>query len=288
MKSMYVLPGLCLLLSGFCEAQNQPSTASPESTTASPRSRPTKRPNRMQDLYDHYHSYSDKPTSVSSVSEAPVINSPAAASTSTPAPVSAQPSTSEPTLTTIPAKPESSIENRTVRIGARGGITYPLFLENVVSTDPGVGFVGGVVFQFGRGKLSFQPEINYSRITLNTDAGYGKIKVSSDQVVVPLFLKISSGTFAGNRFFVNVGPYGAFLASISQNGIKREIDSNTSRFAFGAAAGVGVMLKAGPGHVTIEARGRYALGNSQNGLSTDAKSILTEGTLGYIFPLGIR
>ncbi|WP_338875361.1 porin family protein [Spirosoma sp. SC4-14] len=266
MKPVCLLLSLGLLIPAICEAQTRPAPTT----------------NRQQELYDQYHGITKKPTSATTA--APITTTPAPAQTPSPAPIQA----TEATVATVPAKAESSTESAAVRIGVRGGITYPVFLEEVAQTDPTVGFVGGLVFQFGRGKLSFQPEINYSRTTLNTDIGFGKFKASSDQIVVPLFLKIASGTFAGNRFFVNVGPYGAYLASISQNGIKRDIDSGSSRFAFGAAAGVGAMIKAGPGHVTIEARGLYALGNDVDGFSTDAKTILAEGTLGYIFPLGRR
>ncbi len=174
------------------------------------------------------------------------------------------------------------------RIGFRGGITRFIFTESQPGIDPTIGFVGGVTFNLGGGTLSFQPEINYARFsTKATLLGFTQ-KVAVDYFEVPLFLKISSGTYAGNRFFVNVGPSALYLASVSTDGKKESLDGVKGRFGFGAAAGVGAALKAGPGHVTIEVRGTYPLGNTEDGFSTDSKTILGQASVGYVFPLGGR
>jgi hypothetical protein len=312
MKPLNILLSLGLLLPVLAEAQvspaTQPATTTSQSTTLNATSRPSVRPpatraaapdattpststgskpNRQQELYDQYHGITKKPTSPPPAPVEPVA--PVVVATE-PAPKTAAP---EPTqaMTSAPEETQVANPNANFRIGIRGGVTYPVYLEKVAGSDPAISFVGGLVMQFGRGKFSFQPEINYSRITQKlSGSGFGAVesKYAVDQVVVPLLLKISTGTFEGNRFFVNVGPYGAYLASTSINGLKREVPSNTGRFAFGAAVGVGAMLKAGPGHVTIEARGLYNLGNSTDGIITDSKTIIAEGTLGYVFPLGGR
>ena len=174
------------------------------------------------------------------------------------------------------------------RIGFRGGVTQFIFTESQPGVSPVVGFVGGVTFNLGGGTFSFQPEINYARYSAKaTSFGFTE-KVAADYFEVPLLLKISSGTYAGNRFFVNVGPSALYLASISVDGKKESLDGTKGRFGFGAVAGVGAALKAGPGHATIEARGTYPLGTIDDGFSTDSKTILGQVTVGYVFPLGGR
>ncbi|GAB3888865.1 hypothetical protein GCM10028825_22360 [Spirosoma agri] len=189
-------------------------------------------------------------------------------------------------VASVPENAPVADQRATIRIGARAGVTYPIYFEEMAGRDPVVGFVGGVVAQFGRGTFSFQPEVNYSRVKTKQTSAFGTFNGSANQFVVPLFLKISSGTFDGNRFFLNIGPYGSYLSSASVNGVKQSLDNTIGRFSFGAAAGVGTMLKAGPGHVTIEVRGSYQLGDNVNGFSTASKTILGEGTIGYVFPLG--
>ena len=114
------------------------------------------------------------------------------------------------------------------------------------------------------------------------------LTLNSDQFEVPLFLKIASGSVNSTRFFVNIGPYGAYTSSVSVNGQKGSLEGVPGRFSFGAAAGVGVALKAGPGHVTVELRGLYELGTSDRKIGTDSKTILSQATVGYMFPLGGR
>lgn len=302
MKPLCILVSFCLLGPVLTQAQTGSSVTAPKSTTTSepavrpPATRPaasdaSTSPNRRQELYDQYHGITKKPAPAPATSPTP------ATTTSRPARESAPKEETVPATSSAPApvvareekNTESFNQNSGVRIGVRGGITYPVFLETT-AIDPTLGFVGGVVFQFGRGKLSFQPEINYSRTSQTIPATNFSPKqdYSTDQIVVPLFLKIASGTFDGNRFFVNIGPYGSYVASTSLNGIKRDISGSSGRFFYGGAAGIGAMIKLGPGHATIEARGLYGLGNDLDGFYTDSKTILAEGTIGYVFPLGGR
>ena len=199
--------------------------------------------------------------------------------------------TDEPAASTEPDSPNMAPASRAsgVRIGVRGGVTYPVYTQKVATIDPSLGFVGGLTFNFGQGVISFQPEVNYTRYAFKVDDGFGTIDArAADLIEVPLFLKISSGTYAGNRFFLNVGPYASYVASESIAGKKVDVTKGANRFGFGAAAGVGTALKAGPGHVTIEVRGLYPLGDFDNGFSTDANVIYGQAAVGYIFPLGGR
>ncbi|GAB3693176.1 hypothetical protein GCM10027592_12770 [Spirosoma flavus] len=177
-----------------------------------------------------------------------------------------------------------------IRIGARGGVTYPIYLETLpVGVKSGIGFTGGITFNFGAGTLSFQPEINYTRYSAKVSSlGISTITQAADFIEVPLFLKISSGTYEGNRFFVNIGPYASYASSVSIDGRKLSLDGASDRFGFGAALGVGAALLAGPGHFTVEIRGLYNLGNTADGFNTDSKTILGQAAVGYIFPLGGR
>ncbi len=190
-----------------------------------------------------------------------------------------------------PASAEPSTSG--VRIGLRGGVTYPVFLETVTGRDPALGFTGGIVFQFGSGALSFQPEINYTRNAQKGvfDDGFGNrtnLTGALDEVEIPLLLKIASGDVNSNRFFINIGPYASYALNVSVNGKTQSLDGVDGRLGFGAAAGIGAALKAGPGHLTVELRGLYSLGDIDNGFNTDSKMIGTQATLGYIIPLGGR
>ncbi|CCH51841.1 hypothetical protein BN8_00793 [Fibrisoma limi BUZ 3] len=175
-----------------------------------------------------------------------------------------------------------------VRVGIRGGVTYPIFLENQ-GADPSIGYVGGIVAQFGRGNVSFQPEVNYSQFGFNTSIPFlGSINARFTQIEVPLLLKFSSGQATGHRFFFNVGPYGSYLYRATSNGIEQDLDNVLdTRFSVGAAAGLGAAFKAGPGHLTVEVRGLYTLGTTEE-INTDSRLIELQGTLGYLIPLGGR
>lgn len=273
MKIVYPFLTVLSLITGSAFAQTSGTTTKPTATTST---------NRQQELYDQYHGITKKPATTAA--------SPAA----TPAQPQRQTSSygSTQSTTTVSRPQQTSYDGSTsgVRIGVRGGVTKTFFTEELPSVKSTLGFVGGLTFNFGAGTLSFQPEVNYARYSgrvtndfLNLD-----VKEAADVIEVPLFLKISSGTYAGHRFFVNVGPYGAYLASSSQDGKKVSLTGVKGRFGFGGALGVGAALKAGPGHVTVEARGLYALGNTKAGFNTNSRTIDVQLTVGYSFPLGGR
>ncbi|GAB4015628.1 hypothetical protein GCM10028808_41490 [Spirosoma migulaei] len=291
MKSFYFVLTLILLSVGWALAQTgSASSSKPVSTTASP--------NRQQELYDQYHGITKKP-STASTTAAPVpptstvnrvdeqqLMKKSAKTKKVDPPVAITPS--EPTATVNrPERAAPAGSASGVRIGIRGGVTYPVFTETMTSVDPAIGFVGGLTFNFGARHVSFQPEVNYARYT-NKVTNFGTYTNAIDALEVPLFLKFSTGTYAGSRFFVNVGPYATYALSASQDGKKISLDGTKGRFGFGAGAGLGAALKAGPGHVTIEVRGLYQLGDIDGGFNTDSKIIFGQGTLGYVFPLGGR
>lgn len=273
LKFTYSFLALTLLTVGSLCAQTSGTTTKPTATTST---------NRQQELYDQYHGVTKK----------------TAATTSTPAPAATpaqpQPRTSDynstqPTATVgRPQRISADGSSSGVRIGIRGGATYSIFTKKEEGVDPTVGFVGGLTFNFGAGTLSFQPEVNYARYSYKIDPGFGAVKAAYDALEVPLFLKIASGTYADSRFFVNVGPYGSYQLNISVDGKTSSLNGSEGRFSFGAAAGVGAALKVGPGHATIEVRGLYPLGNNSDGFSTDGNTILSQATIGYVFPLGGR
>lgn len=280
MKSIFCFLALTILPVGLSIAQNT-TTTTPTSTTTSGST------NRMQDLYDEHHGITKKRATT---------NAPAGSSSPSGKPVrtGSEQQTNEPaddqSTVSMSKSDRASLDGSTsrTRIGIRGGVTYPFFTEKAVGIDPALGFVGGITLNFGTRTVSFQPEVNYSRYSQKLTLPGFTIRGATDYLEVPLFLKISSGTYAGNRFFVNVGPYASYAMSASEDGKKISLDGAGGRFGFGAAAGVGAAIKAGPGHVTIEVRGLYSLGDTDNGFSTDSKTIFGQGTLGYIFPLGGR
>lgn len=272
MKFVFSFLALLILPTGLLFAQISGTTTTPTSTTST---------NRQQELYDQYHGYNKKNTR--------------AAPATTPAPVpqrrASNYSNTQITTTTGRSQRGSSEGNTNgLRIGVRGGVTYEQFTEQHPVFDPTLGFVGGLTFNLGGGTFSFQPEVNYARYSVKITEPFSGARITSagDHIEIPLFLKISTGSYTGHRFFVNIGPYGSYLVSASSGGKKLQVDGLSNRFSFGAAAGIGAALKAGPGHVIIEARGLYELSNTNNGFNSNYKQVLTQGTIGYSFPLGGR
>ena len=290
MNLRYSLLALALFPVGSSMAQPKPaastrpmsatsSTTRTSSTTVSPGSA-----NRQQELYDQYHGITKKPAAT-----ATPVTTPAPTRTETTQRQTTEPVRTQPVATSSHSQPMDATGSTSgVRIGIRGGVTSSFFTKDQPGVKANIGFTGGITFNFGGGTFSFQPEVNYTRYSYKVSSGFGSNTGALDELEVPLFLKISSGTYAGNRFFVNVGPYASYLASISTDGKKESLDGVKGRFGFGAAAGIGAALKAGPGHATIEARGLYPLGDTDGGFSTDANTILGQATVGYIFPLGGR
>lgn len=285
MKPLIFLFSIIALTSQLSFAQSgttNRATTQPTSRTAAT--------NRQQELYDQYHGISKKPAS-----SAPTTTAPSAASRSetTPAPVTTQAPVADAPMKAMTRetmkRPERIALDGTssgFRIGARGGVTYPFYTETIPGIEARVGFTGGIVLNFGKGAISFQPEVNYTRYTQQiTDLFAQSATIATDFIEVPLFLKFSTGTYAGSRFFVNLGPYGSYLSSASVDGKKGDISNRSDRFGFGGALGIGAALKAGPGHVTVEVRGLYPLGDTNGGFNTDSKTVLGQGALGYIFPL---
>jgi len=264
---------LILLPGGLSFAQTSGTITKPSATTST---------NRQQELYDQYHSVTKKPPTITPETNR-TENQPRTTTrgTSSPAVIA---------TTNRPLQTASSENLSRFRIGVRGGVTYPFFTESQPLVDPAVGFVGGITLNLGTGTFSFQPEVNYARYNVTGTNPYTGTKSTGafDQIEVPLFLKISTGSYAGSRFFINVGPYGSYLASTSIDGKKESIYTGSDRFHFGAAAGVGAALKAGPGHIIIEVRGQYQFGTTESAFAPDTKSILAQGTVGYSFPLGGR
>jgi hypothetical protein len=278
MKALKFFLALALLPAGLAIAQTKPTSTTTSSTSQTkPASSAVPAPtNRQQELYDEHHGITRKPAKTSPTT-------PSTAERTRPQ----EPATTQPTMTN--SQPEGVAASTSgFRIGVRGGVTYPVFTETITGVDPAIGFVGGLTFNFGRGAVSFQPEINYTRYATKSPSFGTTVTSGVDVLEVPLFLKFSTGTYAGNRFFVNIGPYAGYELNRSENGKTISIEGEKGRFGFGAGAGVGAALKAGPGHVTIEVRGLYPLGDIDNGFSTDSKTIFGQGTLGYIFPLGGR
>ena len=286
-------------------AQNQTGTPASPGTPATPTtSSQLANPNRQQELYDQYHGISKKPrrapvTTTGSMNRTESVKPiPKTRPEQLPGPEQPERAvrTANKPVRTAPAVSDGSTSG--VRIGFRGGITYPFYLESFVgiNRDPAPGFTGGIVFQFGSGTLSFQPEINYTRTAykLTQRDLFGSTtqvltrRYGFDFVEVPLLLKIASGTMNGSRFFVNVGPYASYLLNASTEGKTQSLNGIGGRFGFGAAAGIGTALKAGPGHLTVEARGLYFLGNTDLGIGSNAKVIQSQLTLGYMVPLGGR
>ena len=293
MKSSYALLTLSMLNAGFSLAQTSPATKAevtgqPVATDSSRKvNSPATRPNRRQELYDLYHGITKKPTPPPAPASTVSANQPVRPTESIPS----EPKTVSGERTNPPKKiaPSSAnVSTANTRIGIRGGINYPLYTEDIPLVDPTIGFVGGLVLNVGTGVFSFQPEINYARLSVKQDLGISSLKTSEDQIQVPLFLKIATGTYVGNRVFLNVGPYVAYNSSISLNGKNIDFQTNRGRLSYGAAAGLGTAIKAGAVHLTIEFRAYYQLGDNAKPSNGTSNVIPAQATLGYIIPLGVQ
>jgi|GEM_PF-1007760 len=295
MKHLLLLLTIAALTPLLSFAQNQTGAKTSPGLIVTPATSNTSaNPNRQQELYDQYHGITKKPGTQPAPAQSGNMSrtQPDKSNDRTRPERPAKPALaiSKPERA-APAAAESSTSG--VRIGLRGGVTYPIFLETVTDVDPGIGFTGGVVFQFGSGTLSFQPEINYTRnaLKLRFIDGLGNESIvtgATDQLEIPLLLKLASGDATSNRFFVNLGPYASYALNVSANGKTQSLDGADGRLGFGAAVGIGAALKTGPGHLTIELRGLYSLGDTDSGFNTESRVINTQATLGYIIPLGGR
>ncbi len=234
--------------------------------------------------------------------------------------------------TTSMAQIGSTTNTNIVRVGVRAGGSSVLPLERVdnATYHPTVSYHGGLMANIGRGCLSFQPEVNFSQRRVWADYNQQgvvlSVKVNTNRVEVPLLLKATFGNLstAKPRFFINAGPYGAYIMEerykanvLSYGGLsaslrtvidavvgsldnkKATFDGNKGRMSYGVAGGLGVVFKAGPGQLTLEGRALYQLGdNSANtadpsgtGLASnirDTKYALMQASVGYLIPIGSR
>ncbi|OIN55898.1 hypothetical protein BLX24_27495 [Arsenicibacter rosenii] len=272
--------------------------AAPATTTTS--GEPSE--NRLQKMYDEYHGVNQsKPGSTATTP----------AKTGTTGKPAGRPAATTPAPAPAPTAVAMSDDEAGFHIGFRAGASYLLPLESVDGAKLGseVGYVGGLVLNFGRGIFSFQPEINYSQQKIKATATGTNLDLSvtgiENRIEVPLLLKFSFGDPAATRFFVNVGPYGAYALSGRTKGSilgvpydeKVTFNGSEGRISYGAAGGLGVALPLGPGHLTVEARALYHIGDNSPKATTPTsptedpstiKRALLQGTIGYIIPIGGR
>ncbi|WP_019990295.1 porin family protein [Rudanella lutea] len=215
-------------------------------------------------------------------------------------------------LTSRPVSPKT--DGAAFRIGLRGGGNYVLPLESVegATYQNTFGYHGGLVFNIGRGMITFQPEVNYSQISVKAGASIQGFNLSvqgiNNRVEVPLLVKASFGDPDRARFFVNAGPYAAYIlssrlkASLGPFGDideKVTFEGSEGRISYGLAGGLGVAIPLGPGHLTIEGRGLYELGDNAKNMTVDptipvdtdvqnTKYLTLQASIGYLIPIGGR
>jgi hypothetical protein len=169
-------------------------------------------------------------------------------------------------------------------IGVKAGGNYITFLESVPIESTTYGFHAGVVAQFGKGLLGFQPEILFvsNTTTIKDPVSGAEFSGSSSSLLVPLLARLQFGQPGLARFFVNVGPYGGYSLDDNSDGV---ID-------YGAALGLGMGLPNKSGaKLTIELRGYYGLGSTAAGSefgSIPGSPVMAQLSIGYLFPLGGR
>ena len=226
------------------------------------------------------------------------------------------------------AQIRSSTNASNIRIGIRAGGNSVLPLEAVdnATYHPTVSYHGGLVVSVGRGCFTLQPEVNYSqqhiRADLNQQGVSLSAKVMTNRIEVPLLVKATFGQ-SNTRFFVSGGPYGAYVLGerykvnlisfgnlapsfrpvvesviAGLNGQKATFTGSDGRISYGVAGGLGVAIKTGPGHLTLEGRALYELGNNTLATAPDpsgisltsnvrnTKYMLLQASVGYIIPIG--
>jgi hypothetical protein len=235
----------------------------------------------------------------------------------------------------IPLPTEAQIgpsgNSRFFRVGLRAGGSSVLPLEVVPNATyhPTVSYHGGVFVNIGRNRLSFQPELNLSQRRVWADYNQQGVilaaRVATNRVEMPLLVKATFGSEsrAKPRFFINAGPYGAYVLNerynanvlsygglsaslrsvidavvVSLDNKKAIFDGNKGRFSYGIAGGLGVAFRAGPGQLTIEGRALYQLGDNTGANATDpsgtglaanirdTKYALMQASIGYLIPIG--
>lgn len=300
MNRLYLPLVTALTLLGLSGGGLMAQTTSPQSGTLAT--------NRRQELYDQYYGIKRKSTPhkpANPIPAKPTPPPPPVMAAKVPEPVPAPPVMSAKAPEPMAAPPVNDVDMATaperqtisgsIQIGVRGGLIYPIYLDRRNSVDPGTDFIGGLVLVAGRGRVQFQPEINYARSVVRIDVlNNSTVRTANDQVIVPLLLKFTSGHRDATHLFVNVGPYAAYVTSSSLNGLKVPLIANQGRLSAGAAAGLGAAFRLAPGHVSVELRGRYELTrhNESSGstalIGTTPRTLFTEATLSYVFPLGRR
>lgn len=226
------------------------------------------------------------------------------------------------------AQTRSTVDASLFRIGVRGGGNSVLPLEAVDNATyyPTVSFHGGLLVNIGRGMFTLQPEVNYSqrhiRADFNQSGASLSAKVMTTRLEVPLLVKATFGQ-SNARFFMNAGPYGAYvlgeqyrasllslgsldprfrpaveLAIANLNNKQATFTGSEGRISYGVAGGLGVALKTGPGHLTLEGRALYQLGDNMpanapdpSGISLtsnlrNTKYMLLQASVSYIIPIG--
>ncbi len=182
------------------------------------------------------------------------------------------------------------------------------------------------MFTIGRRNLTLQPELNYSQRHIRADYNQQGVslsaKVMTNRIEVPVLAKYTFG-HANTRFFINGGPYGAYIlnerykASLISFGntnpnLRPIIESviaglnnkeatftgSGGRISYGVAGGLGVSFKAGTGALTLEGRALYELGDNTpanapdpSGISItssvrNTKYVLLQTSIGYSIPIG--
>jgi hypothetical protein len=209
-------------------------------------------------------------------------------------------------------KNDSDGSGMTFSVGVRGGLNLNTLSNMKAGLDPGnkvqqlLGFHGGLVMELGGKMFSVQPEILFSQIGAKiahaadpTDATdeNGSLKITGNTVTVPILLKAKFGTSDKLKFFVNAGPYGAYLLSSRILAVsggttvldqKSEFTDNKGRIMYGVMGGGGVELGLGMAKLQIEARYMLGLGDNSEKIAGQSdnfpRSIMA--SVGFVFPIG--
>lgn len=156
--------------------------------------------------------------------------------------------------------------------------------------------------------LCFQPELLYfqkgfkqtAEEVISGELLTGEKTNTINYLEIPLLLKLKFGPEGGAKFFVTVGPAIGYAASgttrskFTYGGFSedetRDIDfeeDEYSRFDFGASAGIGAAIPAGPGSVNVDARYLFDFINLNSGDGPEEAMNRGIGiSVGYIVPIG--
>jgi len=177
-------------------------------------------------------------------------------------------------------------------IGVKGGLTMSkinLDMPDELSADIHYGGHAGVFFKFGKGILSFQPEVMFIQkgVQINHKENSDYAKATLNYIDVPLLLRGTLGIKLV-EVYINLGPYAGYMIS-NKGKLSIENDPDKKDFSLQVDNDIdaGIIFGAGIKVLVIVFEIRYGLGlvnvSTDTDTYQDSKNNYLNFTLGVQF-----